>query len=135
MTNDVLKLNAIVDDLGHKMAELAELGRDGFKAPLVTVPAEFTEMTGLPVGPWQPLSNDLIWFYALKITIYARQMLEEAGRIFQQMEDETSVQKVQNILAAIDGQLQPSETAFQVYGRLLHHTPGNGANGKLPHRS
>lgn len=135
MTNDVLELNALMDDLGHKLAQLAEFGRDGYTAPPVTVPAEFKDMAELPGGPWQPSSNDLLWFYALKITVYARQMLEEAGHIFEQVADEQSVQKVESILAALDSQFEPSATAFQVYGRLLHYTPGgNGTNGKLPHR-
>ena len=56
----------------------------GLQVPLVTTPDELTEMVGLPIGPFRPLSHNLIWFYALKTTVYAQQMLEEATRIFQQ---------------------------------------------------
>ena len=134
MTNDVLKLNAIIGDIGDKISALAEVGQDGFTAPLVIAPDELTEMVGLPMGPYRPLSNNLLWFYALKTTVYAQQMLEESGRIFEQMEDEKSAQKVENIIAAFDEQFHPCETAFQAYGRLLHRPPGNDTNGESPHR-
>ncbi len=134
MTNDVLKLNAIIDDIGHKVAELVELGRDGFNVPLVTTPDELAEMVGLPMGDWRPLSNNLLWFYALKTTVYARQMLEEAARIFEQMDDEKSTQKAQNIIATFDEQFHPCETAFQVYSRLLHRPSSSRTNAESPRR-
>jgi hypothetical protein len=98
MTNDVIKLNAIVKDIGDNISDLSQIGRDSFNVSLVTTPDELVQMIGLPVGPWRPLSHNLIWFYALKTTVYARQMLEEARRIFEQIEDEDSAYKVQSLI-------------------------------------
>ena len=130
MTNDVIKFNAIIADIGDRISELAELGQDGFVAPTMMAPDELIEMTGLPTGPYRPLSNNLLWFYALKTTIFAQQMLEQAARIFEQMEDETSALKVETIIAAFDEQFHPGETAFQVYGRLLSHPSNNGSTDR-----
>lgn len=126
MNNDVVKFNAIVRDIEYKLTELAELGREGFKVPFVTTPDELAEMVGASMGPWRPLSNDLIWFYALKTTICARQMLAEAGRIFEQLDDEQAAQKIQAILQTVDEQFHPCETTFQVYGKLLGRPLRNG---------
>lgn len=120
MTNEVIKLNAIVNDLGSKITELMEFGRDGVNVPLETTPEELETMVGLPMGPWQPLSNDLVWFHALKTTIFARQMLEECHRIFRQVGDEKSTQKIQAIIDSVDKQFHPGETAMQIYVRLLN---------------
>lgn len=130
MSNDVIKLNAIVGDIGDRISELAELGQDGFVVPTVMDPDELIEMTGLPMGSYHPSSNNLLWLHALKITVYAQQMLEQAARIFDQMEDETSTLKVENIIAAFDEQFHPGETAFQVYGRLLSHPSNNGSTDR-----
>ena len=127
MSDDVIKLNAIIGDIGDRISELAELGQDGFVAPMVMDSDELIEMTGLPTGPYYPSSNNLLWLHALKITVYAQQMLEQAARIFDQMDDETSTLKVENIIAAFDEQFHPGETAFQVYGRLLSHPSNNGS--------
>ena len=91
---------------------------------------ELTEMIGLSMGPYHPTSNNLLWFHALKITVYAQQMLEQAARIFEQMEDETSALKVETIIAAFDEQFHPGETAFQVYGRLLSHPSNIGSTDR-----
>jgi len=135
MTNDVVKLNAIIGDIADKISELAELGLDGFSTPLAMDPDELAEMVELPIRPPRPLSNNLLWFYALKTTIYAQQMLEQAARIFEQMEDEESALKVENIIATFDEQFHPAETAFQVYRRLLQRLPpDNTPNGDPPHQ-
>lgn len=119
MSNDLVKFNNLVRDMERTAAELAELGREGFKVPFVTTPDELAEMVGASMGPWRPLSNDLIWFYAIKTIIYSRQMLAEAGRIFEQMDDEASVRKMESILQTVDEQFHPCETTLQVYGKLL----------------
>jgi hypothetical protein len=93
-------------------------------------PDELAEIVGLPMGHWRPSSQNLIWFCALKTVVYARQMLAEAERIFQQVEDETSAHKVQSLIEAFDTQFRPSETAFQVYSQLLGHASSNGAAGQ-----
>lgn len=128
MYNDVVKFNAIVSEIEYKITELAELGQGGFSVPLATAPDELAEMVGVSMGQWQPLSNKLIWYYALKTTIFARQMLAEAGRIFDQMEDEASVQKIEAILQIVDEQFHPCETALQVYGELLGRPSRNGGS-------
>ena len=128
MDNDVLKLNAIIKDIGDNISDLSQIGQDSFKVPLVTTPEELTEMVGLPVGPWRPLSHNLIWFLTLRTTVYARQMLEEASRIFDQIEDEESARKVQSLGAAFDEQFHPRQTAFQVYSRLLDRPSTNGSS-------
>lgn len=128
MTNEVIKLHAIVKDIGDNIAELSQIGQDSFKVPLVITPDELTEMIGLPVGPFRPLSHNLIWFYALKTTVYAQQMLEEAGRIFDQIEDEESAHKVESLIEAFDEQFHPCQTAFQVYSRLLDRPSTNSMN-------
>jgi len=120
MRNDVIELNTIVGEIGSKIAELAQLGRNSYNVPLVTTGNELSEMVGLPMGPWNPLSNDLIWFQALKTTIFAREMLEQCARIFTQIEDEKSTQKVQAVIDTVDEQFHPAETAMQVYVRLLN---------------
>lgn len=133
MNNDVVKFNAIVNDIEHKLTELAELGQGGFCVPLVTTPDELAEMIGASMGPWRPLSNDLIWFYAIKTIIYGRQMLAEASRIFEQLDDEASAQKIQAILQTVDEQFHPCETALQVYGKLLGWPARNGRTEGSPH--
>jgi hypothetical protein len=120
VTNDIIKLNAIVNDLDDKISELAEMGQGGFKVPFVITPDELAEMIGASVGPWRPQSNDLLWFYALKIAVYAREILEQSGRIFQQMDDSESAERVQSIVETIDEQFHPCETALEVYRRLLN---------------
>jgi hypothetical protein len=102
MNNDAITLNAIIDDLGRNVTALTELGQDGFNSPSVTLPHELKGMTGMPMGPRRVLSDDLIWYGALRVTIYARQLLEESERILQQIEDEDAAQKVGNILAVVD---------------------------------
>lgn len=71
------------------------------------------------MGTWRPLSNGLVWFYALKITDFAHHLLEETGRILEQMEDEASAQKVRTILDTIDDQFHPCDTTLQIYDKLL----------------
>jgi|GEM_PF-2151145 len=128
MNNDVIKLNEIVNDINHSIQELAALGQDGgFKVPLVITPEELAEMIGLPMGPWRPQSNYLLWFYALKITVYARHLLEESGRIFEQMDDDGYAQRVEQIIDTLDEQFHPRETAMHVYDKLLHPNLTNGA--------
>lgn len=129
MSNDLVKFNNLVRDMERIGAELADLGREGFKVPFVTTPAELAEMVGASLGPWRPLSNDLIWFNAIKTLIYGRQMLEEAGRIFEQMDDEASARKIEAILQTVDEQFHPGETTLQVYGKLLGRPAPNGRNG------
>jgi hypothetical protein len=118
MNNDAITLNAIIDDLGRNVTALTELGQDGFNSPLVTLPHELKGMTGMPMGPRRVLSDDLIWYGALRVTIYARQLLEQSEHILLQIEDEDAAQKVGNILAVVDEQFHPGDTALQVYGRL-----------------
>jgi hypothetical protein len=130
MTSEVVELNAIVEDIGSNLSELTQIGQDGFKVPLVTSPDELAEIVGLPTGPWHPFSQNLIWFCALKTVVYARQMLEEAERIFQQVEDETSARKAQTLVEAFDAEFRPAETAFQVYSQLLGRSSRNGASGQ-----
>ena len=132
MNNDVITLNTIIDDLGQNVTALTKLGRDGFNIPLVTLPDELKGMTGMPIGPRRFLSDDLIWYGALRAAIYARQLLEQSERIFQQIEDEDAAQKVDNILAVVDEQFHPGDTAFQVYGRLSRHVPRNNTNKEPP---
>ncbi len=123
MTNDVIKFSAIVQDISDNISELAELGQDGFKAPLVITPDELAEMAGLPIGgPSRPQSNDLLWFYAFQITVYARQMLEQSARIFEQMDDDEFAARVQSVVEAIDERFHPGETALGVYKKLLFST-------------
>ena len=130
MTNEVVELNAIVEEIGGTISELTQIGQAGFRVPLVMSPDELAEIVGLPMGQWRPLSQNLIWFCALKTVVYTRQMLAEAERIFQQVEDETSAQKAQSLIEAFDAQFRPSETAFQVYSQLLGHASSNGAAGQ-----
>ena len=59
-------------------------------------------MTGLPLGLRRFLSDDLIWYGALRAEIYARQLLEQSEHILLQIEDEDAAQKVGNILAVVD---------------------------------
>ena len=130
MTNEVVELNAIVEEIGGNISELTQIGQAGFKVPLVTSPDELAEIVGLPMGPWRPLNQNLIWFCAFKTVVYARQMLEEAERIFQQVEDEASAHKAQSLIEAFDAQFRPAETAFQVYSQLLGHSSSNGTGGQ-----
>lgn len=125
MSNDIIKLHSIVSDLGSKLAELSEIGRDGFNMPLVTTPDELSEMVGSPMGPWTPLSDDLLWFFALKTAIYAREILVQSNRIFSQIGDDESTQKIQTILDTTDDQFHPAETALQVYVKLLNSNVNN----------
>jgi hypothetical protein len=119
MTNDVIKFSAIVQDISDNISELAELGQDSFKAPLVITPDELAEMARLPIGPSRLQSNDLLWFYAFQITVYARQMLEQSARIFKQMDDDEFAARVQSVVDAIDERFHPGETALCVYKKLL----------------
>lgn len=128
MPNDVIKFNTIVNEIGGHIAELTEFGQGGFNAPLIMTPDEMAEMVGYSMGPWRPNSNDLLWFYAFKTTVYARHMLEQSARIFRQMDDDELAQRVQNIVATIDSRFHPCETALQVYSKLLHLNTHNGAN-------
>ena len=130
MTNEVEEISTIIEEIGGNISELAQIGRDGFKVPSVISPDELAEIVGLPMGHWRPSSQNLIWFCALKTVVYARQMLAEAERIFQQVEDETSAHKAQSLIKAFDTQFRPSETAFQVYSQLLGHASSNGAGGQ-----
>jgi hypothetical protein len=134
MTNDLFQLNRILDDIDKQIAELAGLGQDGFKVPLVTIPDELTEIVGLSMGSWRPLSNDLLWFYALKIAICAGEMLEQSGRIFQQIGEDESAQRAQNVVKALDEQFHPCETALQIFDRLLHSSMRNNTNGRSSSR-
>ena len=131
MNNDAITLNAIIDDLGRNVTALTELGQDGFNSPLVTLPHELKGMTGMPMGPRRVLSDDLIWYGALRVTIYARQLLEQSEHILLQIEDEDAAQKVGNILAVVDEQFHPGDTALQVYGRLSRRVPRYNTNGEL----
>ncbi len=119
MGNDVLDLSTIVEKLGHNIAELAQIGRDGFILPSVITSNEMTALVGLPLGSWQPAGKDLVWFQACKTAVYARHMIEETGRIFGQMEDAEMAEKMDSLLELFDDQLHPGQTAFQVYDRLL----------------
>ena len=130
MTHDVIKLNAIVEDIGRSVSELSNIGRGSFSVPLVTTPDELAEMSGLPIRPCCSLSHNLIWFHALKIIIYAQQMLEESSRIFAQMDDEESAHKVQSLIETFEQQFHPCETAFQVYSRLLSRPSNSGPRGE-----
>lgn len=128
MTNDVMKLNSIVNAIGCQISELAELGRAGFNAPLLITPAELAEMSGHPIGSWRPQSNDLLWFYALKIAVMAGHMLEQSARIFQQMDDDELAGRVQELVDMVEARLNPAETALQVYRRLLASNGCYGSN-------
>ena len=123
MTNDVVKLNAIVSTISHNLAELAILGQEGdCNIPLTITPTDFVEMVGQPTGPigsWQPQSKDLLWFQALKLTVQARQMLEQSARRLQQMDDGELAREVESALDALDEHFHPAETALRVYGKLL----------------
>lgn len=121
MTNDVIQLNAIVSDISHNLAELAALEQNGdLSTPPTITPANFVEMIGQPVGSWQPQSKDVIWFTAFKLTAYARHMLAQSARIFQQMDDEALARQVESVIGALDEQFHPAETAFRVYSKLLN---------------
>lgn len=133
MRSDLVEFNNLVRDMERIAAELAELGQEGFKVPFVITPDEVAEMVGAPMGPWRPLSNNLIWFYALKTTICAYQMLEQAGRIFEQMDDEESAQKVETIVQTVEAQFHPCETAVQAYSKLLSRPSANGRPGGSGH--
>ena len=126
MSNDLVKFNKLVCDMERTAMELTELGRGGFKVPFITTPDELAKMVGAWMGPWRPLSNDLIWFNAIQTIIHGRQMLAEAGRIFDQIDDEASARKIEAILQTVDEQFHPSETALQVYGKLLGRPSHNG---------
>lgn len=120
MANDSIKLNAIVNEISHNLAELAILGQDSnFDAPPIITSADLVEMIGQSTGSWQPQSKDVIWFNALKLAIYARHLLEHSAHMLQQMDDEELAQKVKNVVNALDEQFHPGETALRVYGRLL----------------
>ena len=88
-------------------------------------------MRVLPHGLRKSLkSNDLLWFIALKTTVYARELLGQSARIFRQIDDDKSAERIQTIIETIDEQFHPCETAMQVYGRLLrrqmqYETPEN----------
>lgn len=135
MANDIVTFNAIVNDIGNKIVKLAELGQDGFHIPAVTTLDELGKIVGLPTRSRRSLlSSNLVWFQALKTTVYARQMLEQSSRIFKQIEDEEAAQKAQNIINTFDEQFHPGETAFQVYSRILQQrqvSPNGAQNGKL----
>ncbi len=47
-------------------------------------------------------------------------MLAESARIFQQVDDDELAERTQSIIQAIDANFHPVETAFRVYGKLLH---------------
>lgn len=129
MNNDVIKLNAIVNDINHSIQELTTLGQNGgFKVALVITPEEMAEMIGQPIGPWRPQSNDLLWFYALKITVYARHMLEQSARIFEQMDDADFARQVECVIETLDEQFHPCQTAMRVYSKLLHLNPANDSH-------
>jgi len=120
MAHDVIKLNNIIGEIQQSVEELSRVGKDGgFRVPLVTTPDDFVAMIGEPIGPWRPRSDDLIWFSAYKIVFQARQLLEQAARIAQQMEDEDLSRRALSAMEALDEQFHPAETAFRVYGRLL----------------
>lgn len=133
MSSDLVEFHNLVRDMKRVAAELAELGQEGFKVPVVTTPDEIAEMVGAPMGPWWPLSNNLIWFNALKTTIYAYQMLEQAGRIFEQTDDEKAAQKIKVILQTVEAQFHPCETAVQAYSKLLSRPSRNGRPGGSGH--
>ena len=119
MTNDLINLSTTVSNIVDNVTELAELGQDGFNVPLVTTSDELADMAELPLKPRRSLSNDLIWFYALKITSCAREMLLESARIFQQVDDEEIAGQVEQVLDVLDEQINPGETAFKTYQKLL----------------
>ncbi|MFQ5613838.1 MAG: hypothetical protein ACE5H9_17090 [Anaerolineae bacterium] len=128
MTNDVIRLNAIVNDINKCLSDLAELGRGGFQAPLVITPDELAEMMGQPVGQWRVQSNDLLWFYGLKIVAYTRLMLEQSARIFRQVDDREFARRAAQIIDSVDAQFHPCETALKVYGKLSQTIVTGGAN-------
>ena len=83
-------------------------------------------MAELPLKPRRSLSNDLIWFYALKITSCAREMLLESARIFQQVDDEEIAGQVEQVLDVLDEQINPGETAFKKNCQTCHTLPRAG---------
>lgn len=134
MSNDLVKFNELVCDMERIAMELAELGRGGFKVPFVTTSDELADMVGAWMGPWRPLSNDLIWFNAIQTIIHGRQMLAEAGRIFEQLDDEQAAQKIEAVLQTMDNEFHPGETALQVYGKLLGRPAHNDCTAGSQHQ-
>ena len=131
MTNDVLEFNAIVENMGHNIVELAQIGRDGFTLSPVVTSEDLAAIIALPLRSWQPAGQDLIWFQAFRTVVYARQIIEEAGRIFGQMEDAQMAGRMDTLLEVFDDQLHPGQTAFQVYERLLsRRSTNNPKNGE-----
>jgi len=122
MTNDIIEFTDIVNSITDNIAELAKIGQDGFNVPLVTTSDELAKMTGLPVKPKRSLSNDLLWFYALKITICAHEMLEHSARIFQQIDDIDLAERVEGVINTLEEEFHPCETALQAYSHLLRNT-------------
>jgi hypothetical protein len=119
MTNDIFKLNAIVDGVGANLSKLDNLGQGGFDVPLVTTPDELGEMIGQQLGSWRPLSDDLLWFCNLKLAIYAREILAQSARIFRQLDDEEFAERVERVIEVVDEQFHPADTALEVCHKLL----------------
>ena len=120
MTSDVFKFNAIVDDIGHNLAELADLEKNGtFQLSSPMAPTELAELIGGPPGTWQPQNQDIVWFNALKLTVYARYLLAQSAQLLVQCGDSASARKTSCIVDSVDEQFHPGETDFRVYARLL----------------
>ena len=127
MTNEIFKLNAIVNDVGTSLSKLDNLGQGGFDVPLVTTPDELGEVIGQQMGSWRPLSDDLLWFCNLKLAIYAREILAQTARIFRQLDDDEFAERVESVIDVVDKQFHPADTALQVCSKLLHLNMPNGS--------
>lgn len=120
MTNDVLKFNALVGDIGHSLAGLADLEQNGSFPLSAPMPAnDLADLIGGPANTWQPQNQDIVWLNALKLAVYARQLLTQSARFLDQTGDDVTARKVDLIIDTVDKQLHPAETCFRVYGRLL----------------
>lgn len=119
MKNDLAKLNEIVTTVSNSLTELATVGRDGFEVPEIVVPEEVTGLVGQSIGEWTPAGKNLLWFLAFKLTVHARELLEQSSRILRQLDDDDLARRVQRIVETTDEQFHPADTALRVYSKLL----------------
>ena len=120
MASDALKFNALVGDIGHSLAGLSDLEQNGSFPPSSPMPAsDLADLIGGLASRWQLQNQDIVWLNALKMAVYARQLLAQSARFLDQTGDDVTARKVDQIIDAVDKQLHPAETCFRVYGRLL----------------
>ena len=71
-------------------------------------------------------------FFAAILSLLVTACRSELPPLAETMEDEEAAQKIDNILAAVDAQFHPGDTALQVYGRLSRHVPRDNTNEEPP---